>query len=723
MQAKHLLLWAAIVAASSAGPGCSCASTTQNGNNDLSGDLAGADLLGVNQDQGVNACGNQDPTCTVKCTGQTCATPTVLPVPSDGTDPTVKTDGTGRDPTTGYIVLNQSSATFDFLWIADDREWAVGLVSKVSTKPRATPYPNGQNYGEVARYLSVTCFSDPVNGGKEGIQPGQTDPGTTLCADGVHGCCARDHDVTTPASASISLAHNHPSRTAVDFNGDVWVANRAFNRQGSVTKIANTITDCIDRNGNGKIDTSSDTNGDGIIQTDCNNDNIMDDLSTACTDGRAPEFLGLDDECILFTTNVGGPTVGYIRPLTLGPGTMPFDPSDAWPGSFATGQFWRVDGKDGHIKQTVQIATVSSVVAQPYGATIDQDGFLWAPNEGQTNLFVFDTNTPTTQGLAQATSVGGTGFYGIALDGYKTGGILTQQIWLGQVGSSGAYRYRPIRNSGISGLTGGTWARVNFNGGPSQGRGIAVDNRSPTSYAWVALDGLASGTQGGIGRIPIDTPDGPPDTTTGQNYLTTFWSTNQGGTLGAGVAVDLDIWGINQTDSSATHFSVDPTGTVTAPGAADKVNLNDKGADGFCPLSGADTYQTGCLPYPYTYSDFTGFGLRNFTSPRGFYQDTITGCGPGKTVWISVVWDAITPPGTTISVRVRSADDTTSLMSAPWTGNYPTSPADLSMAPGPVLPNPSGFLQVEFDFTTTDKNVTPALKSYQIVSDCPQITG
>jgi hypothetical protein len=35
-----------------------------------------------------------------------------------------------------------------------------------------------------------------------------------------------------------------------------------------------------------------------------------------------------------------------------------------------------------------------------------------------------------------------------------------------------------------------------------------------------------------------------------------------------------------------------------------------------------------------------------------------------------------------------------------------------------LAPNPSGFLQVEFDLTTTDKNATPALKSYTVIYEC-----
>jgi hypothetical protein len=44
---------------------------------------------------------------------------------------------------------------------------------------------------------------------------------------------------------------NCPSRTAVALDGSVSVANRAFEGQGTVTKIAGVEEDCVDRNGDG----------------------------------------------------------------------------------------------------------------------------------------------------------------------------------------------------------------------------------------------------------------------------------------------------------------------------------------------------------------------------------------------------------------------------------------------------------------------------------------
>jgi hypothetical protein len=708
----------------------------------------------------MNACGDTDPSCTVTCLGPTCNPPKMFPLPSDSPpNPNVGADGVGRDPNTGYIILDSTHAAFDFLWIADDLDYGMGLVSKVNTKPKNPPYPNGQKYGEVARYATVTCQSVahdnsgnlvklpgatkegqiigcpagtviPGPGGKTTTCPAA--PAAGLCADGMNGCCAWSNSGPGNAPGGhqpVNLSQNRPSRTAVDFNGDVWVHNRAHQPTGlqpSVTKIANSLSDCVDRNGNGKIETSSDVNGDGIISTDCNDDNVPDDGSvTACSSGRVQEFWGLDDECILFTVNHGGATtVGGTqgdwggRPLTLGQGSIDFSPADAWVGSWCSGDhqctsgtgttggglFYRVDGTTGLIKTTVVMQPQGGVNAYPYGAAIDQFGILWAPNEGDSHLFYFDTNNTSMQG-AVASNQGGGGFYGIAIDGYKDqAGNLVQQVWLGNIGDSGIYRYRPDRSGGFATLGGGRWARALFPG-PTQGRGVGVDNRgelpgaSGKSFAWVALDG------GAIGRVPIDLPDGPTSMA-----ATDVFTTTQSGTLGVGVAIDYDIWGINQDSSSATHFSVDLNGNVTNAATPDIVPLDDN-----------LNLPSSIKPLPYTYSDFTGFGLRNFTNPHGKYTWIQPGCSTGtmKAKWLKVLWDANTPAGTAITLRVRSADDMVGLPTATFFGPYTASPADLSQPPGPLLPNPSGLIQVEFDLTTTDKMSTPALKSFQIISECP----
>lgn len=749
-----LALGLTLVVAGGAAPGCNCSGDVTNGDGGGNGDGGNnGDGGGGTDGPNVNACGDNDPSCTVVCIGPTCMPPGMFPLPTDNPPPdNVKADGVSRNPN-GYIVLDASKASFDFLWIANSEDFNnMGTVSKIDTKVRPNPPAGAVNgpYREVARYLTVTCRSDPdpAKWGTPGVTLGTTATATCDAPTGV-GCCAK---TLGGAKSAIQVIRNYPSRTAVDYNGDVWVGNRAHGaapNQPSVTKIANrnnsiSDTDCIDRNKNGKIDTSFDANGDGIINTDCDQNGVPDDLSAeaACTAaGRPLEFYGLDDECVLFTTNTSGSDNGIGRPLTLGPsGIDPNGPSDAWAGLFndnsATGTgttFVRISGKDGSIIGTLKIQPVNGFRSRPYGAVVDQFGILWAPNieacpggaatcvGGQHSLFYVNTN-PTTgtpsdaanQGLVQPPqhANGGNGidgFYGIAIDGYEEAGQLVQQVWLGHYTQTGAYRFRPVRNAGFAGIKNGSWAEINVTGSTGSGRGVGVDNRKPTAFAWVGLD-----APGSVLRIPTNIGSSVMNTVHTLTTTEVFAAGNaQNGTIGTGVAANLDIWAIHRSTDAATHFKVDPTGNVTAPGVTDQVLLDDNrfGAPAHGP------------PRPYTYSDFTGFGLRNFTNPRGTYTWRQIGCGAAKTKWLKVLWDGDTPLGTKISIRVRSADDVPALQQAMYYGTFDSSPADLQLMPGPVLPNPSGFLEVEFILSTIDKNSSPALKSFQILYECVNSLG
>jgi hypothetical protein len=88
----------------------------------------------------------------------------------------------------------------------------------------------------------------------------------------------------------FSTKGNCPGRVTTDTNGDVWIINRAFGQQGTLSKFSGSLGHCIDRNNNGVIDTSNDANGDGIVDPDNPN-----------------EYFAQKDECILATIPLGAP--------------------------------------------------------------------------------------------------------------------------------------------------------------------------------------------------------------------------------------------------------------------------------------------------------------------------------------------------------------------------------------------------------------------------------
>ena len=142
-----------------------------------------------------------DPTTT---TAGTTAGGTTMGIESTTTDGTTTSDGTtGGSSTTGVPVDCQPGDTMgggdvekSFLWVANSDE---GSVSKIDT----------QTMIELARYRT-----GPLGGG---------------------------------------YAEN-PSRTAVSFDGKYMIVNGRSS--GRSTVIAANLGDCVDKNGNGKIDTS-----------------------------------------------------------------------------------------------------------------------------------------------------------------------------------------------------------------------------------------------------------------------------------------------------------------------------------------------------------------------------------------------------------------------------------------------------------------------------------
>jgi hypothetical protein len=519
----------------------------------------------------------------------------------------------------------------------------------------------------------------------------------------------------------VQLQTNYPSRTAVDFNGDMWVANRAFGGQAAVTKVSNDPATCIDRNKNGKIDTSSDVNGDGLIQTDCNADNQPDDIAsvkrTPCQNGMAQEFFGLDDECVLFTTNYGdGPVTG--RPLSLGPGAQDFGPSDAWVGSFDLGTFWRVDGSTGLARDEVQLPQG----CQPYGVVIDATAIGWAPNVQGGPLCYFNTKKNTDVGQVRDPQFGPMTGYGVGVD-------RDQNVWVGGCGQqlngtpANAYRYTPNRANGFPQLGQGYWTYITNAGSKAGatgwGRGVAADSRSANQYfVWLAAH------DGWIVRLPgssLPLPKGADVMVDGSNYPAVRVAGSFMG--GAGVDRDQNVWGISHDGSVATRIKVDVNGMMANPDINSAPMGNNKCPAGDrCPLKDSQ----GSEPGPYTYSDFTGFGLRNFTRPKGQYSYLQRGCkdgqgAPADTRWIGVTWDSDVPINTTLTVRARSGNTPTPDQTwGAWTPDFAVSPADL-LNGMPLDPNlkSDGWLQVEFDFSTMDKNATPKLKAFDILYECP----
>jgi len=599
-------------------------------------------------DEGVlNACGNCSPGCSDQEVGND-------PFPLPGEEPGVSGEGVGLDPN-GDIVLDQTNVSFNYLWIANrygpGASHNRGTVSKIDTA----------SVTEVARYYTVTCF------GNSAYQQGQ-------CLD--------------VAGNPIQIEDNHPSRTAVDYNFDVWVANRAFGGQASTTKIANNLSDCVDRNGNGVIDTSADHDQSGTIEIDCNGDGVVDDITTSCPNGHPPEFLGYDDECVLHTTNYAG-TNELGRSVCLDAG----DPysggaGNAWVGTFnraGNNRFYKIDGAQGGIVDTVDLAPG----VNPYGCAVDGNGILWTlggfHNAGGRLAWINTANPSQVGGPISEPFSANNHFYGVAVDSDGS-------VWMGGWDTYHVFRYRPDRTA-FSTLGQGMWTRIRTgeNANVVHTRGIAADLRG---WIWVASN------NGYIIRLPQAIGDGDHSWADAASLGAILIGGGLGsGMIGVGIDFDGHVWGMSYALSRATKLELDANGDEVTPG--------DPGTS--VPVG----------RNPYTYSDFTGYGLRNFTRPSGTYRVRLEGCAdPAKeTHWLGVEWNATTPQNTTVRLRVRTGD--TAATMGQWFGYWDLSPADLTdPAIGPVLPDPAELIEVEFELTSVDQLETPVLHDFQVIYDC-----
>lgn len=355
-------------------------------------------------------------------------------------------------PNSNQLQLNDVGETFPVLWVANAGE---DSVSKIDT----------DNDCEDARYS--TWFESNFHGAYSG-----------------------------PA----------PSRTAVDVEGNVYVANRHFDgNPASVMKILS--EGGIDRNGNGVIDTSVDSNG------DCSIDRTSISEFIPPVDLNADGILQsneLTDERIAWIVPVGDNS-GLGRSLCIG------TDGNIWVGLFNRREYYKISSADGSILAG-PIATSGNLT--PYGCLVDGDGILWSASLSN-KLGILDTNTNTW--LDTLTFSGSS--YGIALGNGK--------VYLGNSGRD-FREYDPNLPDDNDPTTG------TFSLAPSgnSNLGLSVDG-----------EGFVVGGTSNVVRVDA-----------AGNRL---WVTNNPGSSSIGVIPDSNnnVWAVNLGSHNVTKFDKD-TGNV-----------------------------------------------------------------------------------------------------------------------------------------------------------------
>jgi streptogramin lyase len=180
----------------------------------------------------------------------------------------------------------------------------------------------------------------------------------------------------------------NPSRTTVDLNGNVWVGNRdeSSDGKGSVVHIGlEENLQCVDRNGNGVIDTST---GLGDVKPWPNPGGVDDNGGVSSA----------EDECIINYVRVNGTKV---RTVAVDPAT-----NDVWVGGYTNRVHDLIDGDTGAILKTINPGCGG------YGGLVDGNGVLWSAygNDPAAKLLRYDPATDTATCLDMPRS------YGLGID-------------------------------------------------------------------------------------------------------------------------------------------------------------------------------------------------------------------------------------------------------------------------------------------------------------------
>ncbi|MCP4364272.1 MAG: hypothetical protein GY800_03115 [Planctomycetes bacterium] len=347
----------------------------------------------------------------------------------------------------------------------------------------------------------------------------------------------------------------NPSRTTVDLNGNVWVGNRNENgsvpagaaspgipttnrRMGSVVHFGlEENGGCVDRNGNGVIDTSTGL-GDVRGWSNVGNADIYGGISTA------------EDECI----------INYVRVNSTGTRHVSVNAdNDVWVSGTGGSIFDLIDSDTGNITRQE-----SSVGYGGYGGLIDGNGVIWSAR----NLLRWDTALP----LSGSNGGNWTGYshdsYGLCIDG--DGNVWNTSLYNNQ-----------IRKFAPDGILLGTYSH-----GSNSAQGCVVDNNGDV---WVAHSIIGPSNSVGhllndgtfVGNVTVGSgPTGVAVDAAGKIWATNYYSKTasridpNGGPIGVGGvsvgAVDFttgDLGGnlYNYSDMTGSTLSGAPdNGTWTA---------------------------------------------------------------------------------------------------------------------------------------------------------------
>ena len=492
---------------------------------------------------------------------------------------------------------------------------------------------------------------------------------------------------------TINPSENGPSRTSVDSEGSVYAGARMGN---GVTKVSAAGEDCPDTNGDGMITTST---------------GIGDVLPAG------------EDDCVIWTTDIGGDARGVAVQeiparveVEMAPDEEPVVteyPAQryVWVGGHDTERLHKLDAETGEILFSIDPPTAV------YGLALDGRGNLWIAAQKERAFGRVDTtrcvdascasetvcaticteaDCPDTCDDAILERIEPRNADDVAMSSYGITVDCNQRVWLGGAWSTdgaalGVKRYDPLADAAdrlrlVTMVAGVEADGVN---------GIAAD---ASGFVWGA------GGETGVWRIDSDSLDFVQVAGTGGEDF-----------QAKGIAMDRQgkVWAIPLRDSYAM---------VITPGATLNDATVEKPMDGFVG--------------PYTYSDMSGEQRRLAANEPGTYRQMFEGCSDETIVteWQDLEWDVVTPMGTYVVFRGRTAESVADLEEADW---FPLTAVPGGMPPLPITQliqaadqEPGRYLEVEVQLITTELGseskdgcsvtpaTTPRVRSFAVAHLC-----
>ncbi len=327
--------------------------------------------------------------------------------------------------------------------------------------------------------------------------------------------------------------------------------------------------------------------------------------------GRNPSRTAVDKDGSVWVGNRYGNSItklasdgSLLRTITLAQGCSPrglaLDKNgNLWVGCYSTslegmveadGYLYKIN-PDGIIENGYPYQTNVPI----YGLAIDKHGFLWSSRldsrSNTSKIFKVDTSKLTTDSSFIKKFDFPYNTYGIVIDG-------DNNIWFG------GWEDNDVKKV-VYNETTDSISVTSFPSGYSRGRGVAVDSLGNIWCSFSDSNKLVKYSSSGEVLGAFDTGAHP---------------------VGVGVDASNQIWVMNLYSHNSMEFS-----------------------------QSGDRLQTIAVGQnPYSYSDITGFNLRNIVSPSGTVRVIIdTNRVQNDAILDAISWDGDTPNGSLITARAR----------------------------------------------------------------------